>query len=360
MEKIFSEYSKFLDKSGSHLSLQTLAMYINLQNLLSTKEKAFISDHLSECRRCSDSFNLVFDEDFELDTEKDGIPVYRQPDDGDEDTSLFTSEDGLVEIELTRLSPSDYNLRFLSLPSRLKNEKAALQVNSRYVVRVLSMDMDTIYIVHSETDIMNAGLAELVSLTSPPAVPVLPESASHGIKKNIYLYAAAAMVIIAASLFIYFALNRAGNYPNEPTRVITNLTPGQKPINESDTAVSETPSDDKNEIENNNSSDKDDYFAANTTLENFIGRDERGESKVEIISPSIGADIKMPIKFEWMTARKNMTLNFVILNNRNSSVYERLINGNELTIDSKLKPGLYYWKLESTNEAEAMGKFYVR
>ncbi|HKB85621.1 MAG TPA: hypothetical protein VKD08_05605 [Ignavibacteriaceae bacterium] len=39
MEKIFSEYSKFLDKSGSHLSLQTLAMYINLQNLLSTKRR---------------------------------------------------------------------------------------------------------------------------------------------------------------------------------------------------------------------------------------------------------------------------------------------------------------------------------
>ena len=210
MEKIISEYSKFLDQSGSHLSLQTLAMYINLQDLLSTKEKTFISDHLSECRRCSDSFNLVFDEDFELDTQKDQIPVFRQPDNGDEDISLFTSEDGLVEIELTRLSPSDYNLRFLSLPSRLQNEKAALQVNSRYVVRVLSMDMDTIYIVHSETDIMNAGLAELVSLTSPPVVPVLTESASHGIKKNIYWYAAAAMVIIAASLFIYFALKQSG------------------------------------------------------------------------------------------------------------------------------------------------------
>ena len=55
-----------------------------------------------------------------------------------------------------------------------------------------------------------------------------------------------------------------------------------------------------------------------------------------------------------------MTLKFIILNNRNSSVYERLISGKELTIDTKLNPGLYYWKLESSDAVEAMGKFYVR
>ncbi len=359
MDKLLQEYSKLLDNTGSHLSLQTLAMYINLQELLSTKEKAFISDHLSVCRVCSDSFNVVFDEDLELDSGKDEIPVFRQPDDDDEDTSLFVSADGLVEIELTRLSPLDYNLKFLSLPSRLKNEKAALQVDSQYVVRVLSMDTETIYIVHSEIDIMKSGSAELVSLTSPPVVPVLPETASRGIKKNIYWYAAAAIVIIAAAIFAYFAVRRADNFPNEPNRVITNLTPGEKPLKESDSAVSEKPPADKNEP-GKNPAENADYFAANATLDNFIGRDIRGEPEVEIISPSIGADIRMPVRFEWMTVRKNMTLKFVILNNMNSPVYERLINGKELTIDSKLNPGLYYWKLESSDQIEAMGKFYIR
>ncbi len=78
MENMFEEYSKFLDETTNHLSQQTLATYINLQDQLSDKEKQFISNHLTECKECSESFNKIFDEDLDLDGKRNVISLFRQ------------------------------------------------------------------------------------------------------------------------------------------------------------------------------------------------------------------------------------------------------------------------------------------
>ena len=350
-----------LNEANNHLSLESITTYINLPDLLSDEEKLFISNHLAVCRQCSDSFNSVFDEDLEKSENKNVVSLIRQSEESDDETSLFRSKDNLVEVELTRLGQSDYNLRFLSLPSWLKNEKAALKIKSEYILRILSVETETVYIIHSENDIMNPDLFELLSLKTI-GIPSIDKLKEPGKGRKFYWYAAAGMAIFAAILFIYYTL-RSGERvlnQNEPARIITDLTPGQKPKNESNPESVKVNAPDTGKTVNPQTLAETDYFAANMVLENYISSNSGNSSKIEIISPSVGAEVKMPVRFEWMTTRKNVTLRFVVLNNRNIPVYERLINGKELTIDTKLNPALYYWKLESPDSIEAMGKFIIR
>ena len=296
----------------------------------------------------------------EHDDKKNIISMFKQNDESDEETVLFRSRDGLIEIEISKLSSIDFNLKFISLASRLKNERAALKINSEYFLSVLSMNTETIYIIHTGIDLINADSFELISLTAPTVIPVIPEKEDIRAGRKIYWYAAVAMVIIAVAIFVYFA-NRTESQLLDKTdqKIITDLTPGQKPIRESDTASTKIPEAVKKENTETQTS-ADDLFAANITLENFINRNNRSESEVEIISPSIGAQVQMPVTFNWMTANNNMILKFVILTNQNKPVYEKSISGKTLTIDKKLPAGLYYWKLESASNIEAMGKFIIR
>jgi hypothetical protein len=208
---------------------------------------------------------------------------------------------------------------------------------------------------------MSPDLFELLSLKTL-GIPSIDKLKEPGRGRKFYWYAAAGMAIFAVILFIYYTL-RSGERvlnQNEPTKIITDITPDHKPINESDTESTRATVPDTGATVDSQTPAEKDYFAANKGLENYISSNDRNSSKVEIISPSVGAEVKMPVRFEWMTSRKNVTLRFVVLNNRNIPVYERLINGKELTIDTKLDPALYYWKLESPDSIEAMGKFIIR
>jgi hypothetical protein len=71
MENFLEEYSKLLDDSKSHLSNETLATYLNLKDQLSAKEKLFIENHLKDCLRCKEKYDLMKIEDGEIDTKSD-------------------------------------------------------------------------------------------------------------------------------------------------------------------------------------------------------------------------------------------------------------------------------------------------
>lgn len=364
MENFSGEYSKFLDETGSHLSLQSLAAYINLPDKLSDKERQFISNHLADCTQCSNAFNSIFDEGLNLDENKNVISLFRQSEESDEQAAIIRSEDNLVEIQITRISPSDFNLRFISLPSGFNNQKAALKYNSGYILRVLSMNIDTMFIVHSENDILNQEIFELVTPAVPVIIPPVLKSERSVSRTKFIWFAAAAIILSAAVLLIYYA-TRPGEEiqqnEDESSQIITSLTPGQKSVTKTDSVVAVKPVPAQNEITPpEQTPDLRDNFAENSILENIIGNNNSGEPQVEIISPSVGTDVKMPVRFEWMTARKNMTLRFVILTNQNIPVYESLINGNQLTIDTKLEPGLYYWKLEFSDTNKTISKFFIR
>lgn len=363
MENFLTEYSKFLDETNHHLSLQAIATYINLYDTLSDKERLFITNHLEVCRECTDSFNLVFDEDLELDGMKNVISLFRQLEGNGDEAVTFRSADSLVEVEITRLSKNDFNLRFVSLPSRLKLERAALKVNAKYIFRVLSMDIETMFIIHSEEDIMNFDSFELVSLTAPPVIPVISEPEPIVRSSINFKYVAAAIIIVLAAVIIYFTLKSGSNVTDQTLTQQTNagVTPEENQPGKSkpvplDQTQPEEQNVNQNKLPPRNVSD---VFGANADFENLM-KIVNGNTRVRIIAPAIGSDVQMPVTFEWIPPGKNITMKFEIYSNQNSSVYSSLINGRELTIDRKLDPGLYYWRLETIDSLEAVGKFFIK
>lgn len=348
------------DKTNNHLSPDLLSEYVNLPDLLSDKEKLSISHHLAECTLCSNLYNRIFDETFEQNANKNSVILFKQP--GEEgETAVFRSGDSLVEVELTRLGPADYNLGFTSLPSWLKTEKAALNTYSECLVRMLSVDTATMYLISSVNDLMKLDSIELISLKVPVIISELKKSGRTGRDKNYFRYAALVIILSALAIFIYYTLRTGEKLQNqgEPAGITADVTPDQKSVNKTDTN-SETIPDESENSSSTNSDMVSDSFAENQKLEDFISSSKSVNPVVEIIAPSGGTEVKMPVRFEWMTSKKNITLRFVILTNREIPVYERLISGRELTIDTKLNPALYYWKLESADSIEAMSKFIIR
>ncbi|MEP0861687.1 MAG: hypothetical protein HRF52_09660 [Ignavibacterium sp.] len=67
MENFLTEYSTLLDDSKEHLSNQALAVYLNLAENLSAKEKIFIENHLKSCSFCRENFEKIVTEDKEMD-----------------------------------------------------------------------------------------------------------------------------------------------------------------------------------------------------------------------------------------------------------------------------------------------------
>lgn len=362
METFPADFSKFLDKTNYHLTLQAISSFINLPEQLNEKEKKYIQSHLTKCLTCSSSYELIFDETLELDGKKNIIILSRQGENKEEESTIYKSQNNQIEIEIVRLSKNDFNLKFKSLPVSLKNEKGALKAGDRYFLRILSMDTETMYIVHSEEDIMEFDSFDLLSVTIPAAIPDNKSELKQEKAMRKYWYTAAAAVIIGVALIIYMTF-RSG---------ITDQNNNQKTILLKDKSFDKqktvgktlTPAESKGQTEDvqtkNESTAISDIFAENKNLEKFLERNKNINPPVALVSPGIGATVKMPITFEWMTSQKNITLKFVILNNQNIPVYNNLINGRELTIDTKLDPGLYYWKLESKDSIETLGKFLIR
>jgi hypothetical protein len=349
------------DNTNNHLSSDLLSEYVNLPDLLSDKEKTGISTHLAECTLCSDSFNRIFDEIFEQNVNKNSVTLFKQPDDEGGENAVFRSADSLVEVELTQLGPAEYNLRFTSLPSWLKNEKAALNADSVNIVRMLAVDTTTMYLISSVNELMKQGSLELISLKAPVVISELKKSGRTIRDKNYFRYAALVIILSAVGIFIYYTL-RTGEklqIQDEPAGITNDVTPGQNSVNKTDSTSKTAPEKVEN-VSPTNSDVGGNVFAENGKLEGFISSSNKINPGVEIISPSGGTEVKMPVRFEWMTSKKNITLKFVILTNREIPVYERLISGRELTLDTKLNPALYYWKLESSDSTEAMSKFIIR
>ena len=100
-------------------------------------------------------------------------------------------------------------------------------------------------------------------------------------------------------------------------------------------------------------------FAVNELLENFVHRNVRSETDIEIVQPEIEDTIKFPFTFKWNQKSFSGTNRLIIVNNENKPLYQAEIGGKEITIDQKLASGLYYWKIESNGKLAAIGKFFI-
>lgn len=100
-----------------------------------------------------------------------------------------------------------------------------------------------------------------------------------------------------------------------------------------------------------------DTFALNPNLESMVGSRSRGLA-IEVHSPANHSSQEGIIVFSW----KDFTsepLSLSIVNNRNDAVFHAPVAGSSLQFSGALRPGCYYWKLESAADLYFVGKFLV-
>jgi hypothetical protein len=162
--------------------------------------------------------------------------------------------------------------------------------------------------------------------------------------------AATVIIILSLSFLIrYLYYNEPGD--NKPDK-ITQLKDTSKVLK-------------SNEIDKNRVSKNDDNkiftesFKELPEYEKFIKNPLRSDN-LEVFSPGIGQVILMNKKIEvrWESESIN-TLHIAIFNNHANQVFEKQIT-KEIKINPHLNPGLYYWQLETDDEALFTGKFLIK
>ena len=80
MDEILTKYRNILDENTGHHSLETLARYANLPELLSQYEITFLENHIKNCSKCKSNLDNIFKEDKEIDTGNSTSPqIFRLP-----------------------------------------------------------------------------------------------------------------------------------------------------------------------------------------------------------------------------------------------------------------------------------------
>lgn len=101
-------------------------------------------------------------------------------------------------------------------------------------------------------------------------------------------------------------------------------------------------------------------FFYNVLLENFMHQSRTETRKITITSPALDELVTSSISFKWKMNSSAGNLQFVIVDNKNTSLYNSTVSGSGLTIEKRFKDGLYYWKIYSAGNLEAVGRFIVR
>jgi len=116
---------------------------------------------------------------------------------------------------------------------------------------------------------------------------------------------------------------------------------------------------DKNTSRKPKTNQPDPRYTVNPSLENMTGGHLRSSGS-EVLSPKNGTIFKAgePIHFAW-SAKLDITHTLKIVSNTNQLVCLYKVKNDAFDFQEPLAPGLYYWKLESTNELIYVGKFYI-
>lgn len=98
-------------------------------------------------------------------------------------------------------------------------------------------------------------------------------------------------------------------------------------------------------------------FRLNANLEAMINSPTRS-AVWEILSPANDYVYDHPFFFRWKRASP-LALKLKILSNTNRVIYTFAVTGREFLFNKPLSPGLYYWKLESSQDLLHVGRFRV-
>lgn len=165
-------------------------------------------------------------------------------------------------------------------------------------------------------------------------------------KEISYYYKLAAVVLVAVGICAagyYFAFTQ-GSHPQLPA--VAAVDTSKSPVNQHPPAAGKT------------SALVADNFSPYPGLEDMVNVHFRS-SALQVTSPLGDQGAGKSILFAWNpgTAGKVM---LKILDNKGEEVFSASTENNSCRFGGNLKPGLYYWKLESDDELLHVGKFAVR
>lgn len=99
-------------------------------------------------------------------------------------------------------------------------------------------------------------------------------------------------------------------------------------------------------------------FKASPFMEEMVNSYSVRSYAITVLSPKIDEDVKGNIFFQWEETEEE-PIYLKILNNQAIELYSFTPENNQVLFTEKLKPGLYYWKLESEEDLLFVGKFFV-
>ncbi|MEW5799533.1 MAG: hypothetical protein AB1728_11070 [Bacteroidota bacterium] len=100
-----------------------------------------------------------------------------------------------------------------------------------------------------------------------------------------------------------------------------------------------------------------DKFSPSAHLDDLVQTQFRSVA-INAISPAINETTTSPISFRWDGTSQPLLLS--ILTNKEKRIFSTPVKTTFYTLQEKLQPGLYYWKLEDETDLLFTGKFIVR
>lgn len=175
--------------------------------------------------------------------------------------------------------------------------------------------------------------------------------------------AAAAVFIFALMFAAYFLVFKNGFFTGTGLPGVKDDSAGQQVTRLRDDSGSETPGKEVDVKKEDAGVKENRYqtppnYRVNPNLEVMVGSQSRSVD-VQIQSPRNNVYLKGDILFSWEEAGLK-PLHLKILNNRNEALFEYEVDKNQLEFKKKLRPGLYYWKLESKHDLLYVGKFFIK
>jgi len=99
-------------------------------------------------------------------------------------------------------------------------------------------------------------------------------------------------------------------------------------------------------------------YTPSPVLEDLIQTNTRS-SDIKILSPYNNDTLKGSIKFQW-EFKSDEKLWLKIVDNSEKELYNYSVQEDQFVLQERLKPGLYYWKLETQDDLVHVGKFFVK
>jgi len=166
----------------------------------------------------------------------------------------------------------------------------------------------------------------------------------------------AASVIIIAGYSLYIILNPAGDKTLVEQEISTEEIPASSDVITDTSLIAEPEF--QSEDEQQSELLLAESFSPSPMFENAIENQVRSDG-LTLLTPSNAQTFTTVdvIEFRWENAEKQLSL--VIYNNKGSIIYEKKVKS-PFTLNQTLQPGLYYWQLETEDEALFTLKFLIK